>query len=1119
MPENYTGLVEKLHSLQSKLAGIRAGTGMVYWSGLVLLLFGILIGITSIGWLNSPARVIIDIIILSILAGVAYWWIIRPYINRLGFLPIARLLEGKYGKFQSRLIAALELHDLARQNRENYSLELIEKTIEEAGGIIGDIDANAIVDYGPLNKAFSKLGILAGAAIIGLFLGPTTIYNTWLLYSQPLVNFERPPEFAISINPSNGEFYRNMDLVVKATIDGRAPRRVDLHYKFEDGTWASEPMSKPDSVSETAFYYIFKKIKRSLDVYAKSGGIESPKAHIEIVDPPRLTDIMLKLDYPDYTGLTDGIGNPNDGNVTALKGTKVQLLAKANKPVREPYLVYADSSKVGLQCDDNSISGAFTVKENTRYTILFKDDAGRKNPEPIWYDIQTLEDYPPSITIRYPAVDIDLNERMELPLQFGISDDYGYGKLNLVYWIVSEDQQNKPTKLELKIPDMKNLDQDVSYNWNIQELNPLPGDLIYYYAEVSDNDIVSGPKWAKSKTYTARLPNLDEILADVNGAQEEQMQTLDEAIKNQEELQKQVEQMAREIQKSPEINYEKQQQAKDVLQKQQEIAQKLENLSKDMQNNLDKLDDNKLISEQLAEKMQQIQQLMEEVAPPEMKEAMKRLQEALQKMDPNEMKKALEQLQLTAEQMLENLDRALSLLQKLALEQKMDMLVQMADKLVEQQKMINESADAAGDSSSLAKQLQPQQVNENEYKQLKDQFSELQKMNQDQQMIPEKEEQDASEQVNNPEISENFQAMKENMKTGNPGSCHSKGKKLQSSLNDMANSLKMAQAAMKQKEKMEITKKMQKAAEDLLYLSDRQEALLDSTRSVKVTGDGLRQMATGQMEITSASNRVAETISDLSKESLFINITLMHMLGMTLSDMGTAIKNLDNRFAQGAIQSEQSAMSNLNKTVYLLMQAQDKAMSSGSGSGMQEMMQAMKNMSQMQAGINDQTMMQMPQPGMQMNMGQQQALQSLAAQQEMLRQQLEKLSDQYGERGEMLGRLDQLGQEMKKVVDDLQKSQVSPETIRRQEAILSRMLDAQKSANRRDYSNKRQAEQGIDVVRKSPSLPEGFTGDEEGVSEMVRKALDEGYPRQYEKLIRAYFKSLQDQETQADEKK
>jgi len=104
-----------------------------------------------------------------------------------------------------------------------------------------------------------------------------------------------------------------------------------------------------------------------------------------------------------------------------------------------------------------------------------------------------------------------------------------------------------------------------------------------------------------------------------------------------------------------------------------------------------------------------------------------------------------------------------------------------------------------------------------------------------------------------------------------------------------------------------------------------------------------------------------------------------------------------------------------------------------------------------------------------------------------------------------------LGEEMKKVVEDMNRSEVNRETIERQEGILSRMLDAQKSVNRRDYSKKRQAEQGSEVVRRSPVLPEDFTGDDGWLSEMVKKALEEDFPRQYEKLIRAYFKSFQNQ--------
>jgi len=1107
----YTGIVERLRGLQAQIARLDSTRGLIRAAIMALLIFGILVGITLIGWLPRSARLIIDIVSILILGIAGYFWVVRPYINRRSFLKIARMLEGHYGKFQSRLIAALELHEKAAQNRENYSIELIERTIEEAGGIIGEIDTRAVIDYRPARKALLQLGIIAVVAIACFLISPGLIYDAFLLYSQPLANIEKPPEFKLTLEPSDGEFYRNMDLPIRAKIEGKSPHRVDLHYKFEDGAWASESMARPESIAQAAFTYTFKKVKRSLELYAKSGGVQSNKVHLDIVDPPRLTDINLTFDYPNYASLPGARGIPNDGNVTALKGTKVHIEAKANKPLSKAFQLYSDSSSIPLSTDNDYVTGEFTVKDNIRYTIGLVDKSSRINPEPIWYDIQAVEDYPPGINIRFPNADVDLEEHITLPLEMAISDDYGFSRLNLVYWIVSEGQQTEPIKQALRIPDKTALEQAVAYTWNMQSLNPLPGDMIYYYCEVSDNDIISGPKWSKSKTFSARLPSLDEILADVQGSQEQQMETLDEALKEQKELQKKIDEVSREMQKATNVDWEKQQETKQLLEKQESLAKELEKLSEEMQKNLDKLEENSLISEQLAEKMQEVQRLMEEVAPPELKEAMQKLQEAIQNMDPNELKKALEQFQMTSEQMLENLDRALSLLQKLAVEQKMDMLVQLAEKIAQDQENINKEVDSAQDSSSLAKNIQPQKNTSNEYGILKEQFQQLQEMDQEAQMIPDAEEQQAEEQVNDPQVPEQFQQMQEGMKKNSSGSCKNQGKKLGRKLQDMADALKAARKAMQDRQKMDIAHKMQKAAEDLLYLSNRQENLLDSTRAYGKTGDGLRKMASNQLNIAGASSRVADLLSELSKESVFINIALMRLMGLTLSDMNEAIGHLDKRFAQGAIQSEQSAMSNLNKTVYFLLQARDNAMSSSSGSGMQEMMQQMQQMSQMQSGINDQTAMMMPKPGMPMSMGQQQALRQLAGQQEALRKQLEQLNDEFGKRGEMLGRLDQLGEEMKKVVEDLQRSNVNPETIKRQENILSRMLDTQKSVNRREYSKQRQSEEGIDVVRRSPALPEDFTGEQAWLSEMVKKALGEEYPRQYEKLIRAYFKSFQNQ--------
>lgn len=1107
--DQYGSIVSRLKTLERKLAYLDSIRGLAVVMGIALLCFGILIGITVFGWPDRTARLIIDLALLTIMAISLYFAVVKPLIKRSGLLNVARKLERHYGKFQSRLIGALELYDRARYNRENYSIELIEKTIEEAGGVISEIDTNVIIDKKPLVSTSLKTAVIIIAAVIGLITNPTIIRQSWKLYAHPLTEYVKPPEFRLVLTPGSGEFFRYQDLSIIVKAEGKIPRNVDLHFQFEDGEWAYEPMDRSDSAGVPFFVYNFKKIKRSLDLYARSGDVESEPVHIEIVDPPRLVDINVKIDYPEYTGLPDATGNPNDGNISALKGSKATIAGLANKPLKDSYLLFTDSSKIRLDIDGVNLSGRMDLLENDRYTIAMLDSAGRPNPEPIWYDIQILEDYPPSIEIIYPAENVDLSEDMILPIDIFIADDFGFDRLNLVWWIESEGRPSEPVKTGIPLEYKKELEKWIRYSWNTGDISPLPGDLIYYYCEVSDNDIISGPKWSKSKTYIARLPSLDEILAEVQGSQEQQLNEMEEVMQDQRELQEKLNEIAREMLKATEIKWETQQEARGALEKQKEIAENLEKLADEMQKNLDRLEENRLIGEEIAEKMNELNRLMEEIATPELREAMKKLEEALKNMDPEEMKKALEEFQMTAGELLENLDRSLSLMKQLAIEQKMDLLAELAQKILEDQIEINEDISACKKSSELADLETPQQANQDQFNSLKEQFEQLKQMDQDTQIVPEDSKAEAEKQLNNPEIPEDFNGMKSSMCQGNSGNCQSRGKRLQQNLSELAEAMKKARDRMQQQMKAQIAKKIQKAAEDLLYLSNRQESVLDSTRAYDRTREIIRSFAGQQSQIESATLRSAELLSEISKETVFISMPLLRLMGQILEDLAEASRNLDNSRANAAVKSEISAMSNMNILVMMLMQAKNNACSSNSGSGMKEMMEKLGQCANGQQSINNQTLMQLPKPGMCLNLSQQQALRRLAAQQEALRQQIKEINEEFGNRGNMLGRLDALGEEMKKVAEDLQNTKVDRRTIERQERILSRLLDAQKSVNRREYSRKRKAETGSEFNRRSPEFPEDMTEENEMLMDIIKKALQEKYPRKYERLIKAYFRSLQ----------
>jgi hypothetical protein len=110
--------------------------------------------------------------------------------------------------------------------------------------------------------------------------------------------------------------------------------------------------------------------------------------------------------------------------------------------------------------------------------------------------------------------------------------------------------------------------------------------------------------------------------------------------------------------------------------------------------------------------------------------------------------------------------------------------------------------------------------------------------------------------------------------------------------------------------------------------------------------------------------------------------------------------------------------------------------------------------------------------------------------------------------GGMLGRLDKVGEEMDRVLQDM-RDRVTRKTVERQQQILSRMLDATRSIRQRGFSEERESEVGKDYRYAGPSaLPEGLGEGADPLREAMLRALKEGYPGEYRALIRGYFEAL-----------
>jgi hypothetical protein len=72
------------------------------------------------------------------------------------------------------------------------------------------------------------------------------------------------------------------------------------------------------------------------------------------------------------------------------------------------------------------------------------------------------------------------------------------------------------------------------------------------------------------------------------------------------------------------------------------------------------------------------------------------------------------------------------------------------------------------------------------------------------------------------------------------------------------------------------------------------------------------------------------------------------------------------------------------------------------------------------------------------------------------------------------------------------------------------LLDSQRSLRERDYERRRRAEVGRNVARASPGKIDLSTQESRNrLREDLLKALQEGYARDYEELIKRYFEVLE----------
>ncbi|MEO0129948.1 MAG: hypothetical protein ABIL02_06895 [candidate division WOR-3 bacterium] len=851
-----------------------------------------------------------------------------------------------------------------------------------------------------------------------------------------------------TVLPPSGKFNRNDNVELKLNLFGPyIPNKVVLVYKTENNIKRFELPVIEGKANKRI------EIIEQFNYHFEFAGMKTLDYRITVTEPIHLKELTFYIHYPKYTKLGDEI--KSDRQLIVPVGTQVEIKGKASQVLKHAKLLYNDTTI--LNCDGESFSGSFKITTSGKANLVIAGENSH-NEE---ISIYAIPDLAPLVEIFYPGYNINMPPDMKITLGIKCSDDYGLDKVNLNYQF----KESKVINLKFK---KGSTEDTIFYEWDLNDLKMLPGDRVSYFVEIYDN----GGQKAKSKTYFIYFPTMEQIYEEVKSREEMVVSELKDLENIHQEGMKEIKRLEEKLKRERDLSWLDNEKIKEVINKEENVLKKIEEWQNELKNTIEKLKSGILLDQKSIERLQEITKILQEIAPEELKRALENLKQAINK-NPEELKKAMEQLRETQEELAKALERTLELLKRYQQEERLKELAEKARELSEQAEDLKRLEELKG-MEGLKESL------DSLYHAIDSLAKEIDRLSESEGL-----EQEISDQLK--QASKQAKSMSQG---GNP-------EDLKKGLNKLSTDLQRLYEELTKGRIANLRRNLLETLNQLIELSKLEEELL---KLEKIDPDR-------QSEIASATKEVAESLYAQQVKSIYVGPEIGKRLGKALKEMELASLNTANTGKFHA----QEAMKQLNLASLSILQSMKKAgEGSGSSTGMDEFLKSLSSLAQNQMGIGQSIFSLFPIPASGLTPEQMAQIQRLAGKQRELRQALESLKG-LPEAGKFQELLDNLAEEMKETEEALYQYKIDRKLIERQQLIISRLLDAERSIRQEDWTKERKSKPGEDIKRLSPApLPQELGQDE--LMEIIQKALKQPHPVEYEIYIREYFRALLEQE-------
>lgn len=984
----------------------------------------------------------------------------------------AVIIGSHFNEIRDKLLNTLQLLEMRREAGDS---PLLEASIDQKINTLKVFSFSSAIN---LKKNLKYLKYVVFPVIILLavsILSPGSITDPTRRIVQFNRHFEKPLPFQVTILNSSMQVMQQENYELKIKVTGE---EIPVEF-FVQTTDARFKMEKDNGFR---FSYLFRSVPSDLTFRIAAGDYLSEPYQLTVRPKPIILNFELMIEFPSY------IKKPrekveNTGDVTVPEGTRIDWRV-FTKDATDVTIRFDSVKKPFEKQSGNRYVYSKTISKTASYAIL-PGNIYAPAGDSLAYKITAIPDGYPSITV---TSEKDPLLQTNLFFSGTVKDDYGFSTLSFFYRIESTEKGNDTLFKQEKIDINPALvTQNFYYPVDLFKLSGQSGLSISYFFEVRDNDAIHGPKATRTALQSMKTPSREEIEEKTEKSSKAIENNLTESKQETGKIENTLEELNRRLTEKSTVSWQEKKKIEEMIKSQENLMQNLETVNQKNKENI--INEEKYLntSERILEKQKRLSELMEQLMTEEMKKMAEEMKKLLEATDKLQLQAMMEKIEMNNQALEQQLDRNLELFKQIEFERKVEEMADALKRKAEEEKNLADLAEKEKNKTSGSE-------TEKEQKKVKEALDSLnKKMDQ----LAE----EGKKTENAPDLKEagkKMDSLQQRMEQIDRQLSGNQKKKASENMNkaakemeEMAESLESALEQNEEEQLEEDVQNLRRILENLVRSSFEQERLMGETKIIARNDPRYPSLVEKQKELSDKIRIVEDSLRQLAKRQIMLEPVIAKEIAGIEKNINQAVNSMSGRLINNALTQQQLSMTSMNNLALLLNESLNQMnqqmsmsmMGKGKKSSCQKSASpkgkgSMKNMKSLQQKMGEdlqklkEGMEQSKSPGKSDKKGQSEIskqIAKLAAEQEAIRNELQKYRDALTEQGiKDGGSLKETIRAMEQNETDLINKQITQETIKRQQTIMTRMLESEKAEQQREKEEKRESNEAKNQLYSNP---------------------------------------------------